>query len=347
LEIQFRAELRDSKQNACDAINSSSTISSEQVKVEQDEQREPTQQIQASPAFSFGNMFAAQPAASPALNSPDVGNSPVVHMGELADGVQVTASSPAASLVNSWAASPAVIPAIADNASAGAPDDIGSVLSSAQQGNPATAGNTNARAPNDNGSVISFGQQCARAPSDSDSHNDFAQQGSPAQYSCLVSFLKNGTMAASPLRARTPTLVPACSPPLPPANQSAQSQYHCISSTEPEQDPFGYTAQPVYMGKYKMHLVKWRKEDPLRAAEVRAAAKKVAKCLFSDFEEAGATATTTTITASPSPASTAAPPPPPPLAPQPGGGHILVIGRVVLTSSLSSPFHFRAAQYAA
>jgi hypothetical protein len=84
------------------------------------------------------------------------------------------------------------------------------------------------------------------------------------------------------------------------------------------------------MGKYKLHLVK---KDPLQAAEVRAAAKKVARSLLADFEEAAAT--TTTITA-----------PPPPLAPQPGGGHILVIGRVVLTSSLSSPFHFRAAQYA-
>jgi hypothetical protein len=100
----------------------------------------------------------------------------------------------------------------------------------------------------------------------------------------------------------------------------------------------------VYLGKYKMHLVKGRKEDPLRAAEVRAAAKKVARSLLADFEEAAAT-TTSIITSSPSPAAPAAPPPP--LTPQPGGGHILRIGRVVLTSSLSSPFHFRAAQYAA
>jgi hypothetical protein len=132
-----------------------------------------------------------------------------VHLGELADDLQVTASPAAALLSNGCAASPAAIPPTPDNTSACALDD--------------------------NGSLQSFHQQSARASSDSGSGFNFAQQGTPAQYLCLVSFLKNGTMAASPLRA--PTMVPACSPPQPLANQSAQSQYHCISSTEPERTP--------------------------------------------------------------------------------------------------------------
>jgi hypothetical protein len=266
LSLEIRAELRDNKQNACDAVNSPSIINNEQLMMEQDELHEPAQQNQASPAFSFADWFAAQPAASPALNPPVVCNGNGQHMGELADDLQVTASPAAAWLRNGWAASPAAIPATADNTSACALDDTGSVLSFAQQsarapndngsvfnlaqqsarapndngsvfnlaqqsarapndnGSVFSFGQQSARAPNDNGSVFSFGQQNARAPSDSGSHNNFAQQGSPAQYLCLVSFLKKGTMAASPLRARTPTMVPARPPPPPLADQSAQSQ---------------------------------------------------------------------------------------------------------------------------
>jgi hypothetical protein len=102
---------------------------------------------------------------------------------------------------------------------------------------------------------------------------------------------------------------------------------------------FAYAAEPNNLTQQKQ-LERWRRAVK-SSAIIKAQMVDVAKSLFADFEEAATTTTTTTPPSSPSPAA-----PPPPLAPQPGGGHILVIGRVVLTSSVSSPLHFRAAHYA-
>jgi hypothetical protein len=340
LEIQLRAELRDNKQNACDAINSPSIISNEQVMMEQDEQRELAHQNQASsPAFSFADGFAAQPAASPALNPPVVCNGNGQHMGELADDLQVTASPAAAWLRNGWAASPAAIPATADNTSARALDDTGSVLSFAQQ---------SARAPNDNSSVSSFGQQSARAPNENGSVFNFAQQGSPAWSGVLSStpaaFVINNRAAITSVipasahstsaphdsssgfsfaqqgnPARWNALVssiqgPSMAPPLlrAPARTRRLAPVHPPSPPPANQgtgsqssqaaaspDVFAYAAEPNNLTQQKQ-LERWRRAVK-SSAIIKAQMVDVAKSLFADFEEAATTTTTTTT-----------PPPPPP-----------------------------------
>jgi hypothetical protein len=269
------------------AVNSPSIISNEQVMMEQDEQRELAHQNQASPAFSFADGFAAQPVASPAFNLPDVCNGHELHMGGLADGLQVAASAPL--VIYNWAATTAVIPA-----SAHCPANWAAFVSSLQGGS------------------MALSPQAATTPITASPASP-ATQGTESQSS----------QAGTPLSLPSTTITTPASP-APDTPPSAVAEDVC-----------GYAAEP---NKLCLQVqLEDRKRGLMANAIIKAQRVEVAKCLFSDFEEAGTTATT--ITASPATH--------PPLGPQPDGGHILVIGRVVLTSSLSSPFHFRAAQYAA